>query len=427
MSKESKFTEIDVLTALFFYSRSFHAYVLRISPDFFEEQNQDFFEILQKYYRAYNKVPDQKVYEVELDGNDQKNALAVWDKCYKNYAKIKNLTHEYILEKIDEFTKKGFLKKFLIDSYDQYEQGKYDHIIRNVSKLTESIISNDMGEEYHDEKFLDKRYDSDNFGSLIRTGYATFDQLFGGWYKKALHVIAGPANSGKTMWLVNFVSNLLLNQTQTNMKILYITLEIDEAQVGRRLDACLTETPMSEVIKFRDLKLREKIAESKETRGNCLIIKEMPGYKTTPSDIEAMMRNLEITSEGKMKPDIVFVDYLGLLSPSRLTKDMGLYEKGLLLSVEMRSLAQRYGIPVIVAAQTNRSSFEDRVGMDKISDSIGISQTCDMLMTINRNDELDSKNQVNIYMAKSRFCRNNEMFLFQVRYDCMRVDDIVTT
>jgi len=425
VAKKTDLNELDIITLLFFHSRNFHAYVLRLLPHFFADEHQDFFEVMQKHYKAYGKVPSKKVYEVELNGKDKDQALAIWDKVYSNYETVKHLSHDYIADKLGNFAKGCYLKEFIMDSYDNFEQGKYDKIISNVAKLNDSVIDNDLGEEYHDEAFVEERYNSDNYGSYINTGFSSFDDVFGGWYRKALHIIAGPSNSGKTLWLINFVANLLLNTEQKGIKILYITLEIDEAQVGRRLDASFLDQPMSEIAQYRDVNLREKIAESKDTRGNRLMIKEMPGYKTTPSDIEAVMRNLEITSNGELKPDIVFVDYIGLLSPSYVTKNMGLYEKGLAIAVELRSLAQRYNIPFLAAAQTNRSSFEDRVGQDKIADSIGISQTCDMLMTINRNDELDEKNHANIYLAKSRFCKNGELWLFSVNYENMRVNEIL--
>jgi replicative DNA helicase len=151
----------------------------------------------------------------------------------------------------------------------------------------------------------------------------------------------------------------------------------------------------------------------------------MQAYKTTPSDIDALIRNLDVTSNGELKPDVVIVDYLGLLSPTNMNSRMGLYEKGMAISVELRALAQMYEIPFLVAAQTNRQSFADRVDQDKISDSIGIAQTCDLLMTVNRNEDMDKDDQVVIFLAKSRFCKNGQTFTFHVNYDNMRVEDMM--
>lgn len=419
------FSQLDILTALFFYSSSFHAYLIRLKVGFFDDTYQDFFRILQKHYKSYSKIPSKKVYELELEGADKEETLKVWDQIYKNFENIKLLSHEYIIEHLGNFFKQSYLKQFLLESYEKYESQNYDEIISKISKLNEMIIDNDLGDEYHDDEFIESRYSSENFNNYISTGFPSFDNCFGGWYRKALHIIAGPSNSGKTLWLINFMANMLLNQEQKSLKILYITLEIDSAQIARRLDACLLDEPMSEVGKFKDLKLKEMISQSKDTRGNQAIIKEM-SVNSTPSDIEALIRNLQIVKKDeKFELDALFVDYFGLCQPTNFTKNMGLYEKGLALSGEFRSIAQRYNIPVISAAQTNRSSFEDRVGQDKISDSIGIAQNCDMMITINRNDELDEQNQCNLYLAKSRFSKNNQTFLFNVNYDSMRADEII--
>ena len=106
---------------------------------------------------------------------------------------------------------------------------------------------------------------------------------------------------------------------------------------------------------------------------------------------------------------------------------MGLYEKGLVLAVELRSLAQQYNVPFIVAAQTNRNSFQDRPGMDSISDSIGISQTADLMVTINRNEKLDLDGHVEGYLAKSRFSKNGSKFVFGADYETMQLCDIILT
>jgi replicative DNA helicase len=141
------------------------------------------------------------------------------------------------------------------------------------------------------------------------------------------------------------------------------------------------------------------------------------------------MKNLELTSRGELKPDVLLVDYLGLMCPISQSKNDGLYERGLKMAVELRALAQIYDIPVIAAAQTNRDSFENRVGQDKISESIGIAQTADLLLTINRDKskgEGEESDLVEMYLAKSRFSKNDQSLTFKVDYDCMRVEDYVS-
>ena len=423
---EKQLSHLDILSILFFYSRNFHAYMLRLEPDFFPEPLDAFFEVVQSYYKKFDKVPPKSAVVNETNGYDEKTMGEVFDKVFGNHEQVKFFTHGYIVEKLDAFAKKNYLKRFLVNSYDEFENGNYDKILRDVRKLNESVIDNDLGSEYHDIEFVNERYKDEKLTSVLPSGFQQFDETFGGWHKKSLNIIAGPANSGKTMWLINLAKECMLNENRGGNKILYITLEIDKDQVARRMDCCLSGRTAKELWEMKDQLVNEKIALSRDALGNRLVIKEMPGYKTTPADIEACMRNLEVVSEGELKPNVVIVDYLGLLSPIYRTKNMGLYEKGLSIAVELRSLAQQYEVPFIVAAQTNRSSFGDRAGMDNISDSIGISQTADLLLTINRNEQLDQDNQVEIYLAKSRFCKNGSKFIFSADYETMRVADVVS-
>lgn len=424
MKKE--FSELDILTILYFYSKNFHAYMLRLDPEFFSDDHETFFKIVRKYYKAYNKVPSRHAILLECENDEKESLGSFYDNMFQHRENIKHLAHDFIVEKLDAFAKKNYLKKFLIESYDEYEQGKYEEIIDKFGKLRECVIDNDMGVEYHDESFLDSRYSNDEMNSSIPTGFEQFDKSFSGWHKKSLNIVAGPANSGKTMWLINIVKNRLLQENDTGNRILYVTLEIDKEQVGRRLDCAITGTSSKDIWQKENLSMmREILASSKDGLNNRVMIKELPGYKTTPADIEACMRNLEVVSDGDLKPTMVIIDYLGLLTPNHYNPKMGLYEKGLELAVELRSLAQQYNIPFIVAAQTNRNSFQDRPGMDSIADSIGISQTADLMITINRKPDLDQNNQVEGYLAKSRFCKAGMKFIFAADYETMQLTDVV--
>lgn len=422
---EKEFTELDIVTILYLYSKSFHAYILRLEEEFFHDEFQSFVGIVGKYYKAYGHVPPLSAILIEAEGEERQNLTTLHNKVVANVEQVKHFAHTYITEKLDAFAKKNYLKKFLVDSYDLFEQKKYDKIIQSVGSLTESIIDNDLGAEYHDPEFIAGRYSNEEIGRNLKSGFKQFDTAFGGWHNKSLNIIAGPANSGKTMWLINIAKSRLIDSKDTGNRILYITLEIDKEQVGRRLDCCLTGTTAKDAWQKHDLaEFRELLESCKTGLNNRVIIKEMLGYKTNANDIEACMRNLDITSEGELKPNLVIIDYLGLLSPISTNSKMGLYEKGLAIAVELRALAQKYGVPFIVAAQTNRSSFQDRAGMDSISDSIGISQTADLMITINRSEKMDLDNQVEGYLAKSRFSKAGSKFLFAADYETMQLADI---
>ena len=419
--------ESDILTILYKKPQTFHSYIMRFEPEFFDERLRNFFKIFKTHYARFKEAPSVNVFKLEAETDADFVACSqIINKIEDNFEKMNGYTHDYIMGKIDVFTKRSFIKKSLIKGLDLYDEKDYGKVLEVFSKAHEAIIDCDMGIEYHDDDFFTDRYSKENFGNVIKTGWKQFDDEFKGWHKKALHVIAGPANSGKTMYLVNAAANKLVNSVEPEgTKILYITLEIDKDQLGRRIDTCICGIPTKDIAEKKTQQVKELLNASHDLAKNRLILKEMQGYKTTPADIDSFICNLSMSSKDEYKPDLVLIDYLGLISPTHASKNSNTYERGLMVAVELRALAQKYDIPFVVAAQTNRSSFTDSVGMDTISDSIGIVQTCDLLITINRNEQMDEDGTVKLYIAKSRFSRNGNSHIFKVDYDIQRVEDIL--
>lgn len=421
--------EMDLLTTIFCKPREFHPYVMKLEPDFFGEALRGFFSVFQAYYKKYGKPPPQSVFKVQYDegSEEQRVALSVYESIKNNYSNIKNLDQNFLLENLNLFVKKSVIKKTLLQSYDEYEAGDYDKIIRNFQRLNEAIIDNDMGKNYFDPKFFVDKYDGERTGTTIKTGSVQFDENFGGLHRKTLTIVAGPSNSGKTMFLVNLAASLM-QMTDELKNILYITMEIDEEQIGKRVDASLLGEPLKNLrSKIKDgSDLIEKFIARKES-GNKLVIKAMRSGSNA-ADIEALIRNLSFIplagEETPFKPDIVLVDYFGLMRPIQQKKNANSYEVGRDIAEELRAIGQDFNVAMVAAAQTNRSSFGNDVGQDAISDSIAIAQTADIMLTINRNEALDTANQIMIYLAKSRFSRAGIKFLFSADYDCMRLNDV---
>jgi len=407
---------------------------MKIDKDFFSEKFKSFYAVFQSYYKKYGKPPTQAVFKVEYveDSKEQKEALSVYEAIKKNFANIKVIDNAFVVESLNTFVKKSFIKRTLIKSYDDYELGEYDKIIRNFQNMNDAIVDNDLGQSYFDPEFLISRYNSEKTGTTIKTGLNQLDENFGGSHRKTLTVVAGPSNAGKTMFLVNLAASLL-SMTDELKNILYVTMEIDEEQIGKRIDASLFGEPIKTLrTKLKDKTTNEILLQkflSKREGGNRLVIKAMRSGSNA-ADIEALIRNLAFIpmkgEEKPFKPDVVLVDYLGLLRPIHQSKNMNSYEKGRDISEELRAISQDFNISMWAAAQTNRSSFGNDVGQDSISDSIAIAQTCDIMLTLNRNESLDLANQLMVYLAKSRFSRAGAKFLFSADYECMRLNDIDT-
>ena len=102
---------LDILTILYFYSKNFHAYLHRLGVDFFPEQYQTFFQILQQYYKKYGKVPPKTAMLIECEESEKEYLSTLIDQVYNNVECVKHFTHSYIIDKLNAFAKKNFLKE----------------------------------------------------------------------------------------------------------------------------------------------------------------------------------------------------------------------------------------------------------------------------------------------------------------------------
>ena len=100
-------------------------------------------------------------------------------------------------------------------------------------------------------------------------------------------------------------------------------------------------------------------------------------------------------------PDVVFIDYLTLMDTGddwRATAN---------LSGQIKSLAQRYQVPVIVAAQINRSGVgKEPPGPEHLSSSDSIGQDADAVVTLKQM----SDRVVKMRLAKYRHGKDNEVW-----------------
>jgi replicative DNA helicase len=94
------------------------------------------------------------------------------------------------------------------------------------------------------------------------------------------------------------------------------------------------------------------------------------------------------------KPDIVFVDYLGLMSRGPDWQGMAV------LTGELKQIAVEYGVPIVVASQLNRENGlgKEPPGAEALALSDAVGQDADMVITM----KLQSKSVLKMRMAKNR-------------------------
>lgn len=178
-----------------------------------------------------------------------------------------------------------------------------------------------------------------------------------------------------------FLQNITANAIKANRNVVYLSFEITENNLRKRIDSTFSDLDIKNIVHNRE-KLRNKIKKLYETQEiGRLFIKEYPTGSCTVLDIENYLNKLKL--QKNFVPDLVIVDYLGIMKPLATTKNTNSYERTKVVCEELRGLSGKYRIPFFSATQVNRClSLDSKVNIEGIGDiDIGEIKEGDKILT----------------------------------------------
>ncbi|MEK6829589.1 MAG: DnaB-like helicase C-terminal domain-containing protein [Nanoarchaeota archaeon] len=309
-----------------------------------------------------------------------------------------------VQETSTEFFVKRHMREAILKAAADWKKNKWDAILKNIEEALKAGQPKDTGHDYFRD--INKRLSKD-FRVPV-SAMEGLDELIGGGLSPGeLAAVIAPPGGGKSMALVKFASTALLQ----GKKAVYYTLELSEEVVGQRFDACLADVMLKHVWDYPEY-ISERLGELAQLGGG-LKIKEFTEGGITVNTIKAHLKTLEI--EGFI-PDIIFVDYLGLMKPlgSYAEKRHALTD----IAEGLRNIANNYGIPVWTAHQTNRTAIqEERINTAHIGESLGIIATVDLALGLGRPDEMKDENRAMLGIIKNRLGQDGmyRLLIFDAR------------
>lgn len=194
---------------------------------------------------------------------------------------------------------------------------------------------------------------------VIPTGLAALDAVIAG-LQPTLTMVGAYPGVGKSSLFASILESL----AKRRVKVGLFSLEDDGTWVARRLLAGRTNIPVH-VIQFRRLvsTQKERVAEaSAELHSDLKSIVIDDRSRLTPAQIVQTARDMVLNHKCKA----LFVDHLGEVAVER---DRGRHdlEVGDALS-QLRALAKRYGVPVVVATHLKRREGADLTTEPRLSD-----------------------------------------------------------
>lgn len=239
----------------------------------------------------------------------------------------------------------------------------------------------------------------------------------GGVCSKTLNLILAGTNAGKSHFLCHHAAYCL----RQNFNVLYITCEMSEDKIAERIDANIMDIDINRLRELpKDIYLKKFQDRTQNIKGR-LIIKEYPTAACNVNHLRSLLNELRIKK--KFKPDIIFIDYLSIMTSSRVRGDANTYVIGKAIAEEVRGIAIEYDVPIWSAMQFNRTGAQDSdPELTQISESYGVAFTADLSLSLTRSEKMDEMGVMLFKQLKNRYAdlSKNRKFLVGVDRAKMR-------
>jgi replicative DNA helicase len=360
-----------------------------VTPEYFDNQaHQWLVEQIIKYFDKYHATPTLDTLHIEVKKIDNDVLKASVIEHLKEAYKAINEDAIYVEEEFSNFCKNQQLKKALLTSVDLLQSGLYDDIRSLVDNALKAGMEKNIGHEY--SKDVEDRY-RDEYRNSISTPWPVVNELLqGGLGGGDFGLIFGGPGGGKSWSLIALGAAAV----KAGFNVNHYTLELSEAYIGKRYDACFTNISVAQIQEHRTNV--EKVVSALPGR---LVIKEYPMGKATVSTIESHIQKCRDLDQA---PDLVLIDYVDLLRANRISKERK--EEIDDVYVATKGLAREMNIPIWSVSQVNRAGANDNIiEGDKAAGSYNKMMITDFAMSLSRRRQDKAGGTGRFHIMKNRY------------------------
>ncbi len=247
--------------------------------------------------------------------------------------------------------------------------------------------------------------------STVPVPYRDLEELLnGGWRPGQFIVIGARPSLGKSLVAAEVCRHAALHGTRT----LLVTLEMDHAEISARLTAATAGVPLSKTIKMTEKRNVlddadwDRLAHAYQVvaeHGHNLTIVD-PSTAFTTASLE---RRLAAMQRKGTPYGLVVLDYLQLLEALGSRRAENRQVEVQQMSRELKLLAARFKVPIIVLAQLNRGPEQRTDHMPVMADlreSGGLEQDANVVILLHRPDAYEPESpragEIDLIVAKNR-------------------------
>jgi replicative DNA helicase len=210
------------------------------------------------------------------------------------------------------------------------------------------------------------------------------------------------------------MQNFATRSADMGYNVLYITLEMSERKVMKRIGSMRLKIPINDYDKIsKDTELIKKRIESLKNQSSGvggdlferkigkIITKFWAAGTATVNDFDNYLGKLR--DKRGIKIDLVIIDYITLIAPVKGIGSDNLYTKGKALAEGLRAIGAKYKCPVITGVQVAKDAWNSNdITLEQVPESKAIAETADTFFCIIRTEEMKRQNIFRFKLLKQR-------------------------
>jgi hypothetical protein len=217
----------------------------------------------------------------------------------------------------------------------------------------------------------------------------------GGIPRKTLNVIMGG---------ILVLCHLASAYMDHGKNVLYITMEMREEEISKRIDANLMNVSIRDMKEIPSSMFMDRIERIKNRSKGRLIVKEFPTASAHVGHFRALLSELSLKKQ--FVPDVICVDYINICASSRFkfggNVNSYTYIKG--IAEELRGLAMEFNVPIWTGTQVTRLGFASSdAEMTDTAESFGLPATADFMISLFMDETLEKMGQYAVKQLKNRY------------------------
>jgi replicative DNA helicase len=399
------------------------------SEYFTVESDRILYTEIESFILKYNTPPTKDALLIEIDAlrnirEDQVKEIRTTLDDIKN---IEDPNQEWLIDSTEKFCQEKALYHAIMKSIEIMDKkggtlttGAIPSILSDALSVSfDPNVGHDYLDQFEDRyeyyhRVLEKiPFDLDFFNKITKNGLP----------KKTLNIALAGTGVGKSLFMCHVASSCL----NMGKNVLYITLELAEQEVAKRIDANLMNITFDDLMALpKDLYLKKAQALKSKTNGT-LIVKEYPTAGAGSMHFKSLLNELNLKKS--FKPDIIFIDYLNICTSSRIKPGNGVNSYTSIKSIaeELRGLAVEFEVPVVSATQTTRTGFVSTdIGLEDTSESFGLPATADFMFALISSEQLEQLGQIMVKQLKNRYNdpSTNKKFVIGIDKSKMKLYDV---